>query len=191
MNTRVLAGCIALVLALTGCAAHRTAVSTFHDPEMDFSLIRTVAVVPFSNLTPSARASERVRDVFMTMLQATGAVYVVPPGEVARAISRVGLTDQTAPTAEQVVALAKNLDADVVITGTVLEYGEVRSGSATANAISLSLEMLEGQTGRLVWSSSSTQGGVGAAKRLFGGGGEPMNVVTMKAVEDLINALFK
>lgn len=181
---------VAVLVALAGCAGHRGARSTYHDPNMDFSLIRSVAVVPFTNLTTTQKAEDRVRDVFMTMLQATGAVYVLPPGEVARGISRVGLQDARAPTSEEIVRLAKNLEADVVITGSVLEYGEVRSASATANVISLSVQMMEGQTGKVVWSASATEGGIGAGKRLFGGGGEPMNIVTTKAVKALIDRLF-
>jgi hypothetical protein len=158
---------------------------------MDFSLIRSVAVLPFVNLTTSAKAEERVRDVFSTMLQATGAVYVLPPGEVARGVSRTGVSNPSTPTAEDVVKLAKNLEVDVVVTGTLREYGEVRSASATANVVSVSVQMMEGQTGKVIWSASSTRGGIGAGKRLFGGGGEPMNVVTTQAVDDLLDRLFR
>lgn len=164
---------------------------TYHDPEMDFSLVRSVAVMPFANLSSTTSASPRVRDVFMTMLQASGSIYVLPPGEVARGISRVGIPAPAAPTAEEVVDLCKNVSADVVITGTVLEYGEVRSASAAANVISISVQMLEGQTGKLVWSASATRGGIGAGERLLGGGGEPMNVVTTRAVDDLLERLFQ
>ncbi len=182
--------CVLILLTLSACAGRRAANVTFHDPNMDFSLVRKVAVLPFVNLTVSPKAEDRVRDVFMTMFQATGAAYVLPPGEVARGISRTGLTTPTAPTAEDVVKLAKNLEVDVVVTGTVLEYGEVRSSTTTANVISLSVRMMEGQTGKVIWSATSTQGGIGPGRRLFGGGGEPMNDVTSRAVNDLLDRLF-
>jgi len=191
MTGRTLPACLAILIAAIGCATPGGGRTTFHDPNMDFSLVRSVAVLPFANLTTTAKAEDRVRDVFMTMLQATGALYVLPPGEVARGISRTSLPNPVAPTAEEVVRLAKNLDVDVVITGSVLEYGEVRSASATANVVSVSAQMLEGQTGRVVWSTSATRGGIGAGKRIFGGGGEPMNGVTAKAVEDLLDRLFE
>ena len=174
-----------------GCATGGGGNVTFHDPDMDFSLIRSVAVLPFENLTVSPKAEDRVREVFMTMLQATGDTYVIPPGEVARGISRSALSNPVAPTTEDVVRLAKNLEADVVITGTVLEYGEVRSATTTANVISMNVQMLEGQTGKVIWTGASTKGGIGAAKRLFGGGGEPMNDVTSAAVSDLLRRLFQ
>jgi hypothetical protein len=191
MWNRTIAACAISLLALSGCATPGGSQSTFHDPNMDFSLIQSLAVMPFANLTSSGRAHQKVRDVFMTMLQATGALYVIPPGEVARGISRVQVDNPAVPTPEEVVTLVQNLGADVVITGTVLEYGQVRSASASANVISVSVQMMEGQTGRIVWSASSTKGGIGAGERLFGGGGEPMNVVTAKAVAELLHRLFE
>ncbi|BDV42817.1 lipoprotein [Geotalea uraniireducens] len=171
---------------LAGCAGEQV----YHDPNMDFGAVKTVAVMPFSNLTRDNLAGERVRDVFSTALLASGGFYVVPAGEVGRGISRAGIATPTTPSPEDVVKLAKMIGADAVITGVVKEYGETRSGTVTANIISVSAEMIEGQTGRIVWSASSTKGGVGFTDRLFGGGGEPMNVVTEEAVNDLLDKLF-
>lgn len=185
-----IAACAALLLIAGGCAARRQAEVTYHDENMDFSLVRTVAVLPFSNLSTTQTAAERVRDTFMTMLQATGQFYVLPPGEILRGLSRVEIQDPTHPSAEQVVALGKAIGADAVITGTVLEYGEARSGSASANYISMSVDLMETSSGKLVWSASSTKGGVTSADRMFGGGGQPMNDVTAGAVNDLLDKLF-
>lgn len=174
-----------------GCAGSRMEGVTFHDPNMDFSLIQTVAVMTFANLTTNQHAGERVRDVFTTMLQATGGVYVLPPGEVARGVSRASVANPVAPTPAEAVALAKVVNADVVVTGTVREYGEVRSGNASANLVSVSVQMMEAQTGKVVWSASATKGGVTTADRLLGGGGEPMDDVTEEAVKSLLDQLFK
>ncbi len=87
--------------------------------------------------------------------------------------------------------LASNMEVDVVFTGTVLEFGEVRSGGASGNVCSISVKMIEGQTGRVVWSASSTRGGVGAGDRLVGGGGQPMNIVVAKAVNDVLQRLVQ
>jgi hypothetical protein len=178
-----------LLLVSTGCATSASKV-VYRDPNMDFGSIQTVAVMPFTNLTRENVAGERVRDVFMTMLQATGGVYVIPPGEVARGITRLSLERPASPTPDDVTKFAKVVSTDAVFTGTVKEYGEVRSGSSTANVVSVSLQMMEAQTGKVVWSASSTQGGVTTSDRLFGGGGEPMNATTQKAVDDLLDKLF-
>ena len=179
-----------LLLVSAGCATSSSKV-VFRDTNMDFGSIQAVAVMPFTNLTRETAAGERVRDVFMTMLQATGGVYVIPPGEVARGISRLSLERPASPPPEEVVKFAKNVNADAVFTGTLTEYGEVRSGTSTANVVSLSIQMMEAQTGRVVWSASSTKGGITTSDRLFGGGGEPMNTTTQKAVDDLLDKLFR
>ncbi|MBU0968651.1 MAG: CsgG/HfaB family protein [Proteobacteria bacterium] len=157
---------------------------------MDFGSIQTVAVLPFANLTGHTRVEERVRDVFMNMLLATASLYVIPPGEVARGISRVQLVDSAAPSAEEVQKLGVALSADAVISGVVREYGEVRSGTAASNVISIGLQLMEVQTGRVIWSGSTTKGGINMQDRLLGGGGQPMNDITEEAVLDLIHQLF-
>ena len=165
--------------------------SVYRDPNMDFGAIQTVGVMPFQNLSRDNLAAERVRDVFINGLLSTGAVYVVPVGEVARAVARAEIQSPTAPSPEEVVKLSGLLKAQAVITGAVREYGEVRSGASSANLISVSVQMLEAQTGRTVWTASSTKGGISVWDRLFGGGGQPMNDVTRDAVNDLIGKLFK
>ena len=67
----------------------------------------------------------------------------------------------------------------------------MRSGTSSDTVIALSMQMLEAQTGRVVWAATSTKGGITIGDRLFGGGGEPMNVVTEKAVDEIIDKLFK
>jgi hypothetical protein len=179
-----------LVLCLSACAGSVKHVK-YRDPKMDFGSIQKVAVLPFANLTREEKAADRVRDVFTNMLMATGGLYLLPTGEVARGISRAQLTDRTAPSEEEIKRLGGVLSVDAVITGVVKEYGEVRSGSVSSNLISLSLMMFEVKTGDIVWSASSTKGGVTTTDRLFGGGGNPMNIVTEEAVVDLINKLYK
>ncbi len=183
---------IATIMMIVGFAAcGRTSSDVFRDQTMDFGLIQTVAVMPFANQTREQTAGDRVRDVFINRLLSTGGVYALPIGEVKRGTTRAGIADPTAPSPEEVVKFSGIVKADAVITGNVKEYGEVRSGTANANVIAISLQMMEAQTGRVVWSASSTKGGVGMSDRLFGGGGEPMNIITEKAVDDVIHKLFK
>jgi len=78
-----------------------------------------------------------------------------------------------------------------VITGVVREYGAIRSGPASANVISLSLQMVEVQSQKIVWTASSTKGGISMRDRLLGSGGQPMEDVTEAAIDDIINQLFE
>jgi hypothetical protein len=177
-------------LLLTSCAPQVTS-TTYRDPNMDFGALQAVAVMPFQNLSRESTAAERVRDVFVNALLSTGAVYVLPVGEVARGVARAEIQSPTTPSADDVKKLAGTIKVQAVITGVVREYGEVRSGSSSANLISISVQMLEAQTGKTVWMATSTQGGISAKDRLFGGGGTPMNNVTRDAVDELIRQLFQ
>jgi hypothetical protein len=191
MTRTILAGkavAFLLLLAVAGCAGSGV---KYHDELMDFGAIQTVAVLPFVNLTREAPAGERVRDTLSTMLLATGSIYVIPPGETARGIARTGMADPTSPSSEEVMKFAGITQVDAVITGVIREYGEVRAGQTAANAISLSLRMLEKETGVVVWSADTTKGGINFTDRLFGGGGMPMDEVTREAIDDLLDKLFK
>jgi hypothetical protein len=179
---------LVLLLLLVGCGSRA---KNFQDPNMDFGAVRTVAVLPFTNLSRDNLAAERVRDVFASMLLATGAVYVVPYGEVIRAVGKAGVAVAATPAVEEVQKLGTALKADAVLLGVVKEYGEVRSGSATANVVSMSVQLLETSTGKVVWSGSTTKGGVTMKDRLLGGGGMPLNHATEAAVDDLLDQMFK
>lgn len=176
-----------LALSAPACAAR----DVYKDATMDFGLIQTVAVMPFVNLTKEPAAADRVRDVFMTTLLARSGLYVLPSGEIARGIVKTGVANPGAPSSEEAVKLGAVVKADAVVTGVVREYGEIRSATTLANAVSLSVEMVETQTGKVVWAAASTRGGIGVLDRMFGGGGEPMNEVTEEAVNDLLKKLFR
>jgi hypothetical protein len=177
------------LLATAACAS--SAPTAYRDPNMDLGSIYTVAVMPFMNLTKDQLASDRVRDVFTTMLLADGRVYVVPAGEVARQVGMAAIANPAAPTNDEVIKLGKMLKAQGIITGVIREYGDVRAGTASANVISLSVQLSEVDTGKVVSSVESTKGGIGLSQRLFGGGGEPMNDVTQKAIKDVIKKLLE
>lgn len=186
---QAMTGILLLCLMITGGCA--TPSDVFRDATMDFGSIKTVAVMPLANLSKDQLAGERVRDVFTTMLMASGAVYAIPSGEVARGIATSAIASPTAPSADDVIKLARNIKVDAVMSGVIREYGDVRSGTASADVVSVSMQMMEAQTGRIVWSASTTQGGISLLDRLFGGGGRPLNDVTEKAVNDLITKLFE
>lgn len=182
---------VLITASLTGCASLGGSQEVYKDPNMDFGAIRSVAVLPFNNLSKDSNAAERVRDVFLTRLLATGALYVLPEGEVNRGLIRAGITSLATLSTEDIQKLGGVLKVNAVITGVLREYGEVRSGSSTADIISLSLQMIDVESGKVIWSAASTKGGVTTMDRLFGGGGNPMNSITQKAVSDLLADLFK
>ena len=190
MKTARFVVCVLWCLAIAAPLCTAQVTDVYRDPKMDFGVIQTVAVLPFSNLARDQVVAERVRDVFINRLLSTEAVYVLPVGEVARGVSKMEIQTPPRRRAEEAVKIAAFLKADAVITGVVREYGEVRSGTTTANVISMSIQLIEGGTGKVVWSASSTKGGISFWNRLFGGGGQPVNKVTEQAVDALFEKLI-
>jgi hypothetical protein len=52
------------------------------------------------------------------------------------------------------------------------------------------MQMIEKESRKVIWSASTTKGGISTWDRLFGAGGEPMEDVTQAAVDDIIKKLF-
>lgn len=181
---------VLLILLATASSVRAQVTDVYRDPNMDFGSIKTVAVLPFTNLARDQVVAERVRDVFINRLLSTEAVYVLPVGEVARGISKAEILNPSAPSPDEIIKLATLVKADAVITGVVREYGEVRSGTTTANIISMSIQLIEAGTGKVVWSGSTTKGGITFWNRLFGGGGQPVNQVTEEAIDALFDKLL-
>ena len=177
-----------LFILLAACASRDL---LFINPNVDFRAIRTVAVMPFKNLTSEKTGAERVRDVLVSRLLSTGEIYVIPYGEVARATLGAGVSDPASPSVEEIIKLSAIAKVDAVITGVVREYGEVRSGGAVANLVSFNLTLIESKSGRTAWEASSTKGGITLKDRLVGGYGQPLNNITDEAVTEIIDKYFQ
>ena len=48
-----------ILVFLVACASKYNVSENYHDPNVDFALLRTVAVMPFANLTSDRLAAER------------------------------------------------------------------------------------------------------------------------------------
>ncbi len=182
---------VAIAMLAAGAVSCAAGGRNYHDAGMDFGSLKTIVVLPLANLSGNAVAAERVRDALSAALLATGALYVIPTGEVNRGLARLSIVQPTAPGADEIVKLGQLLKADAVVSGVVREYGEVRSGAAVGNVVSLSLRFQETATGKVIWEGVSTKGGLGFWSRLVGTSGNPMNDVTEAVVDDLIAKLFK
>jgi hypothetical protein len=54
----------------------------------------------------------------------------------------------------------------------------------------MSIQLIETGTGKIVWSGSSTKGGISFWDRLIGGGGQPITRITEQAVDALLDKLL-
>jgi hypothetical protein len=183
------AGVIVAALAqlLYGCASSG---SGFVNPDVDFGYMRRAAVLPFENLTQDDLADERMQSVFLMEMLEAEVLDIVDPREAQSAMLRLGLNPGAALTAEQAVALGKELQVDGLFFGVVEEYGQSRTDRRNGPEVTAVFGMTETETGSVVWRSQVHATGMSFWKRLFGGGPSSLYAVSRDAVRRALGTLL-
>ena len=81
--------------------------------------------------------------------------------------------------------------AQGLFLGSVGESSGTRAGSSTTYYVTLTVRLVETDTGVTVWSTTQTEGGSGFWSTLLGTAQAPASEVTRAAVESCINTLVK
>jgi TolB-like protein len=169
---------LALAASL-GCAA---APARYVNQEADLSAVKTVAVLPFENVTNDKLCAVRIEKILLTELLSLNEFHVVEPGQVARALRRDAL-DVTTLTTEDFKRLGESLKVEMFVLGTVLEYEEGR-GTVQGPRVRLVLRMVDAASGATVWSASPVRGGVSLGTRLLGLEGTAASELAQSAIHD-------
>jgi len=171
---------LTLVVAASASCARTT---RYTNASSDMGTVKTVAVLPFDNLTTEKLAGDRLNKIFTTELLALETFRVVEPGEVIRAVRSSGI-DTTSLTAADVKQLGKALHAEALFVGTVLEYDEGRGAGTPSPQVTLQFRLLDTESGTTLWSVSRTSSGATVTARLFGLGGKTASVVSREMIQE-------
>ncbi len=173
-----------LAVWLVGALSCATSPRYLH-PNADLGNIKTVAVLPFENLTPERMAGQKVQEVFLLELLSTRAFEVVEPGLVAKVLRDQRIESAANMTPDDMKRVGAALKVHGMFCGVLLDYAESR-GPTPAPEVSLQLKLIESRTGATVWAASETRAGAGVAARLFGVGDESL----VQVVQELIRRQF-
>ncbi len=175
-----------LLLALAlGCAAP----SPYVSENADFSLIRSVAILPFDDASGEKMGAERIQRIFMTELLALGVFDPVEPGQVVRAV-RTERIDPASFTPDDIKKLGKLLGVQGVFVGSIIEYSEGRSASQSAQ-VTLQIRLLDVESGKTVWSTSRSGTGATVTGRLFGMGSLTASEVARQLIREELERLVR
>lgn len=180
-----------LAIAVVALASCRSTQTKFLHPNADLAAIKKVAVLPFENLTQEKSSGDKVQKIFYVELLSLEAFDVVEPGQVAKVLrgERVESTEALGPT--DLKRIGDALGAQGLFMGTVVDFGETRTGSAPTPEITIQLRLVETQTGATVWTTSQTRSGTSISNRLFGIGGESVTEAARKLIRDELSTMFK
>lgn len=182
---------IALVIVAAVCLSCNSTMSStqFTNPDIDFGFVQRVAVLPFENLSGDQQAGLRTTRLMITELLASGAVDVVEPGEVEGALARLGgFTRQ--PSIEGIIQLGESLQVQALILGTVAQSEVLRAGAVGQPVVTLDAQMVETETGAIIWAATHTEKGSRVSARVLGTGGESISETTRRCVNQLLDTLF-
>lgn len=160
------------------------------NPNVDFSYIKRVAVLPFDNLVGEKFAEEVVRHMVIHELLVSGLVEVVVPGEAIAAMNSQGIKSVSSLTENQIKAIGKALNVQGIVIGAIEKYGFVREGSVAAPEVTITMMMAETTSGSIVWSVTKTGGGASFMARHFGARTATLSEVTLEVVKEAIQTLF-
>jgi TolB-like protein len=180
---------VCLMLTALGC---RGSMPVYYiNPDVDFSVIKRVAVLPFDNLSQERNADEIVRHLVINELLATGLVEVVVPGEAIAAMNAQGIKSVSSLGEKQIKALGKDLNVQGIIYGAIEKYEIVRDRNIAEPEVTITMIMAETTAGGIVWSVTKTSGGVGFMARHFGARTDTLSEAALKVVREAIRTLFE
>lgn len=118
-----------------------------------------VALLPLENLTGRPDAGAALTPIFFSELVRTGACEVISPGDVDAALDSLRIHPAGSLAPADLRRLGAALGAEVVMTGTVLENGTVRTPDGDVPAIGVSLLLTDVTSGRVLWAASRFRSG--------------------------------
>ncbi|MGX9367114.1 GNA1162 family protein [Desulfoplanes sp. PS50] len=182
-----LVGLVSALLLSTGCATPLNYVR----PDADLSYVRSVAIVPFKNLTQEKCAEEKVMHVVATEMLRRG-VDVVEFGEVAKVLRGEGHgKDEGSINRAVAESAARRLGVQAFLVGAVQEYGQSTKGGDAYLEVSVSLRLIDAKTCTILWESTHSLKGTTVLDRLLGIGKESRTDLSRDVVVEMLASLFE
>ncbi len=179
---------LAIVMLLAGCAP---APRLFVNRQADMTLYKRVVVVPFTNLTGEPFATARIQRALTTELVIADRFQMIDPSTLLGELEKANVTPDPTGQIElgQLQAVAARLKATAIIRGTVTEYGIHRQGTDEYPVVAFDCEMVDVQTGIVIWRISLSESGKGRLPLIGGAGERTFSRVTQAACQRAVELL--
>ncbi|MDR9501694.1 MAG: hypothetical protein RI601_07845 [Desulfurivibrionaceae bacterium] len=157
-----------ILSATTSCARWGGGLESFSRENIDIGFVKTIAVLPLENNSKDEYAPERVRNVIMTQLLSRGVFDVVDKGVVDSLLHEEAIDPGKPLDRQTLQRLGQRLNIQAVMLGTIDLADEGRKGSVVYPELSVTLRLLEVESGLVIWQASGNESGDSVWRRLFG-----------------------
>lgn len=146
----------------------------------------SVAVLPLENLSGRTELGERFSRLAWAAIGRDERFRVTDIGEVETAIGELRIRNAGLVSRDQVQRLARRLGVRWILAGTLLECGSARTPDGDVPAFGMTLRVLDGRTGEVVWADMRARTGEDR-ETIFGWGRESsLDRLAERTARDLI-----
>lgn len=178
---------VGVSFVLTGCGLPFMGKSKAYVREnVDFGFVQKIAVLPVENNSKDEFAPELVRDITITRILAMKLFDVMDKGLVDSFMREEAIDPGKPIDAATIKRIGQKLNVQSLLLTTLDISAESRKGTMSYPEMSVTLRMLEVETGLVIWQSGGHQSGDSIWRRLFGLSGRDKYQVTVSLVEDIL-----
>ncbi|MFC1843906.1 hypothetical protein ACFLZ5_03875 [Thermodesulfobacteriota bacterium] len=175
---------------LSGCGTqlplHRQLTPLPSDP------LCRVAVLPFLNDSDFPLGDAVVQKVFMTQFQKAGNYLVLQEGDILKVYQQLHILPGVAPTLEQFQIIADRVNAQLLVTGIILEMREDRGKHKTViPVLIMEIQIRDGRSGEILWTTFHRRQGTDYKKTMHFGTIHTVTGLSRQMAEEIINLWFK
>jgi TolB-like protein len=177
-----------MLFTLFGCAG-TTAPQVFMRPEFNKEYVRKVAVLPFEDIAGNSNIAARCRQITITQTLSSGLFDVVDKMQVDSLLKQEAIQPGTPINVSTLRRLGQLLDVQAFLIGSLDEAGESQKGAAIFLELSMTMRLVDAESGLVLWQASGRNSGYSWWDRLFGLGGEDSFQVTLGLVRNLLRTI--
>jgi TolB-like protein len=179
-----------MLFFLIGCAG-RSSTESFLRTEVDLGYIEKVAVLPFENYSTEPLSAQRSRELVITQVLASGMFDIIDKGYVDSVLRTEAISAGVPIDPLTLRRLGERLGAQGFILGSVDYAGMGQAGNAAYPELSLTLRLVDSESGFVIWQASGRGSGYSVWERLFGVSPKDEFQVTLKLIRRLLATMRK
>ncbi len=128
-------------------------------PGLTVSDVKSIAVIPFDNISGYPDAGKKVLNLFLTELIHTELFEIKEMGEVEKSLRNLRIRNIAEIDSSKLQQLGEQLNVRAIIVGSIDEYDLRQDRNDTIPVVAISARMLNVQTGDILWAVSHAQDG--------------------------------